>query len=108
MGGPKLHASLADAATPAETALGLIFKLLIVAAPFEPMELSVLPLIMGSRVVAGWNSGHAKDSEETLAFSALTGVRPKVEVYPLAKVEEAYARMLSNKARFRVVLKIGG
>jgi D-arabinose 1-dehydrogenase-like Zn-dependent alcohol dehydrogenase len=83
-------------------------KLLIVAAPFEPMELSVLPLIMGSRVVAGWNSGHAKDSEETLAFSALTGVRPKVEVYPLAKVEEAYARMLSNKARFRVVLKIGG
>jgi D-arabinose 1-dehydrogenase-like Zn-dependent alcohol dehydrogenase len=81
-------------------------KLLIVAAPFEPMQLSVLPLIMGSRVVAGWNSGHARDSEETLAFSAQTGVRPKIEVYPLAQVQEAYDRMLSNQARFRVVLKM--
>jgi len=58
-------------------------------------------------VIAGHYSGYAKDSEDTLKFSVLAGVRPKVEVFPLAKVEEAYARMLSNKARFRVVLKMG-
>lgn len=81
-------------------------KLLIVAAPQENVEVSALTLIMGSRSVSGWYSGYSKDSEDALAFSALTGVRPKVEVYPLAKVEEAYARMLSNKARFRVVLKM--
>jgi propanol-preferring alcohol dehydrogenase len=63
-------------------------------------------LLMGSRSVAGHYSGYAKDSEDALAFSALTGVRPKVEVYPLAQVNEAYDRMMSNKARFRVVLKM--
>lgn len=83
-------------------------KLLIVAAPHDNIEVSPLLLLMGSRSVAGWYSGYAKDSEDALAFSALTGVRPKVEVYPLAKIEEAYARMLSNKARFRVVLKMVG
>jgi D-arabinose 1-dehydrogenase-like Zn-dependent alcohol dehydrogenase len=81
-------------------------KLLIVAAPNENVSVSPLLLLMGSRSVAGHYSGYAKDSEDTLAFSAMTGVRPKVEVYPLAKVEEAYARMLSNEARFRVVLKM--
>ena len=81
-------------------------KLVIVAAPQENVEVSPLWLLMGSRSVAGHYSGYAKDSEDALAFSALTGVRPKVEVYPLAQVNEAYARMLSNKARFRVVLKI--
>ncbi|HEY0257077.1 MAG TPA: alcohol dehydrogenase [Candidatus Methylacidiphilales bacterium] len=82
-------------------------KLLIVAAPHDNIEVSPLLLLMGSRSVAGWYSGYAKDSEETLAFSVRTGVRPKVEVFPLAKVNEAYDRMLSNKARFRVVLKMG-
>ena len=62
---------------------------------------------MGSRSVAGWYSGYSKDSEDTLNFSVLTGVRPKVEVFPLAQISQAYARMLSNKARFRVVLKMG-
>ena len=81
-------------------------KLLIVAAPPDNLQISPLLLLMGSRSVAGWYSGHAKDSEETLAFSVTTGVRPKVEVFPLEKVGEAYARMLSNKARFRVVLKM--
>jgi D-arabinose 1-dehydrogenase-like Zn-dependent alcohol dehydrogenase len=57
-------------------------------------------------MVAGWNSGHSKDSEDTLNFSALVGVRPMVETYPLEQVEKAYQQMLSNKARFRVVLKI--
>jgi propanol-preferring alcohol dehydrogenase len=68
---------------------------------------SAIPLIMGSRSIAGHYSGYSKDSEDTLNFSALTGVRPKVEVFPLAKVNEAYERMMSNKARFRVVLKMG-
>jgi D-arabinose 1-dehydrogenase-like Zn-dependent alcohol dehydrogenase len=81
-------------------------KLLIVAAPHENIEVSPLLLIMGSRSVNGWYSGYAKDSEDTLNFSVLTGVRPRVEVFPLAQVNEAYARMLSNKARFRVVLKM--
>jgi propanol-preferring alcohol dehydrogenase len=81
-------------------------KLLIVAAPADNVEVSPIFLLMGSRSVAGWYSGYAKDSEDTLAFSALTGIRPRIEVFPLEKVNEAYERMLSNKARFRVVLKI--
>ncbi len=82
-------------------------KLVIVAAPHDNITVSPLLLLMGSRSVAGHYSGYAKDSEDALAFSTLTGIRPKVEVYPLAQVNEAYARMLSNKARFRVVLKMG-
>ncbi len=81
-------------------------KLLIVAAPPDNIEVSPIWLLMGSRSVAGWYSGYAKDSEDALRFSALTDIRPKIEVYPLAKVNEAYDRMMSNKARFRVVLKM--
>ena len=82
-------------------------KLLIVAAPNDNINVSALPLILGSREIAGHYSGYSKDSEDTLNFAALTGVRPKVEVFPLAQVNEAYERMMSNKARFRVVLKMG-
>ena len=81
-------------------------KLVVVAAPQGNMEVSPLWLLMGSRSVAGHYSGYAKDSEDTLNFATLTGVRPRVEIYPLAQVSEAYERMLSNKARFRVVLKM--
>jgi D-arabinose 1-dehydrogenase-like Zn-dependent alcohol dehydrogenase len=81
-------------------------KLLIVAAPSDNVEVSPLFLLMGSRSVAGWYSGYARDSEDALRFSLLTGVHPRVEVFPFAQVNEAYARMLSNKARFRVVLKM--
>jgi D-arabinose 1-dehydrogenase-like Zn-dependent alcohol dehydrogenase len=81
-------------------------KLVVVAAPQDNLNTSVLPLIMGSRSIAGHYSGYSKDSEDTLNFSVQTGVRPKVEVFPLAKVNEAYERMISNKARFRVVLKM--
>jgi D-arabinose 1-dehydrogenase-like Zn-dependent alcohol dehydrogenase len=56
------------------------------------------------RTIQGWASGTAKDSEDTLQFSVLTGVRPMIERYPLEKAAEAYTRMLSGKARFRVVL----
>src|SRR5438093_7856864 len=83
-------------------------KLLIPAAPAEPLGLSVLPLIMGRRSVAGWYSGTAMDSQETLKFSVLSGVHPMNEVFPLERVAEAYEQMHSGKARFRVVLTMGG
>jgi len=82
-------------------------KLLVPAAPAEPLTVSVLPLIMGRRSVAGWYSGTARDSQDTLEFSALSGVRPITEVFPLERVAEAYERMISGKARFRVVLTTG-
>ena len=79
-------------------------KLLIVGAPFEPLSISAVDLVLARRDVQGWPSGTAVDSEDTLRFSAQTGVRPMVEKYPLAKVKEAYARMESGEAQFRVVL----
>jgi D-arabinose 1-dehydrogenase-like Zn-dependent alcohol dehydrogenase len=77
--------------------------LLIVGVP-DSLDITPLPLIFGSRSVKGWYSGTSIDSQETLAFSALTGVRPMNEVYPLARAAEAYDRMMSGEARFRVVL----
>ncbi|MBI2391912.1 MAG: alcohol dehydrogenase catalytic domain-containing protein [Deltaproteobacteria bacterium] len=78
-------------------------KLLIVAAPFEPVTVSAFSLLSG-RSVAGWPSGSAIDSEETMAFSALAGVKPRVEVFELERAEEAYAKMMENRVRFRAVL----
>jgi D-arabinose 1-dehydrogenase-like Zn-dependent alcohol dehydrogenase len=79
-------------------------KLLIVAAAMEPLTISALDLIGMRRSIQGWPSGTARDSEDTLKFSAFTGVRPMIETFPLAKVAEAYARMTSGKVRFRAVL----
>ena len=73
----------------------------------KPFEVSVFPLISGNREIRGWASGTGMDSEDTLNFSALTGVKPQIEVYPLDKAPEAFARMESGKARFRVVLTPG-
>jgi len=84
--------------------LGPNGKLLVVGASFEPLSISPIQLIAGSRKVAGWASGTGKDSEETMAFSALAGVRPMIEEYPLEKASEAYDQMISGRARFRVVL----
>jgi len=81
-------------------------KLLVPAAPAEPLSVNVISLIMGRRSVAGWYSGSAMDSQETLQFSVLSGVRPMTEIFPLERVVEAYERMISGKARFRVVLTI--
>ena len=78
-------------------------KLLIVAAPFEPLTISGFSLLSG-RTIAGWPSGSAIDSEDTLRFSALTGVRPRVEVFKLEDAETAYAKMMENRVRFRAVL----
>ncbi len=82
-------------------------KLLIVGAGFEPLSITPLQLIMGRRAIQGWPSGSAKDSEETMQFSSLTGVRPMIEKYPLEKAAEAYDQMISGRARFRVVLTMG-
>jgi len=88
--------------------LGRDGRLLIVAAALEPIEVSPLQLISGRRAIAGWPSGHAKDSEAALNFSALTGVHPMIETYPLEQAAEAYEKMISNRARFRVVLTMTG
>jgi D-arabinose 1-dehydrogenase-like Zn-dependent alcohol dehydrogenase len=84
--------------------LGVGGKLLIVGAPFEPLQISALQLIGPRRGIQGWPSGTAMDSEDTLQFCSQTGVRPMIEKYPLGKVKEAYAQMESGNARFRVVL----
>jgi D-arabinose 1-dehydrogenase-like Zn-dependent alcohol dehydrogenase len=68
------------------------------------MQLSVLSLIMARRDIQGWPSGTARDSQDTLEFSKYAGVRPMIEKYPLEKVKEAFERMESGKAEFRVVL----
>jgi D-arabinose 1-dehydrogenase-like Zn-dependent alcohol dehydrogenase len=84
--------------------LGVNGVLVVVGAPLEPIELSVIPLIFGRRRIQGWPSGIPTDSEDTLRFAELTGVRPMIETYPLEKAAEAYARMMSGDAQFRVVL----
>jgi len=61
-------------------------------------------LIVNMRSLQGWASGLPTDSEDTLRFAEMTGVRPMIEKYPLAQAAEAYARMMSGKAEFRVVL----
>src|SRR5580704_5509861 len=81
--------------------------LLIVGVP-DSLDINPLPLILGSRSIQGWYSGTSLDSQQTLAFSALTGVRSMNEIYPLARVAEAYDRMMSGNARFRVVLTMEG
>lgn len=87
--------------------LGVGGKLLVVGASVEPIEVSPLQLIGQRRSIQGWPSGVAADSEDTLAFSALSGVRPMVETYPLERAAEAYERMMSGEARFRVVIEMG-
>lgn len=79
-------------------------KLMVVGASMEHIEVTPIQLIMGGRTIQGWASGIPTDSEDTLRFAELSGVRPMIETYPLAKAAEAYARMLSGKAEFRVVL----
>jgi D-arabinose 1-dehydrogenase-like Zn-dependent alcohol dehydrogenase len=82
--------------------------LLVPAAPTEPLTINVLSLISGRRSVAGWYSGTARDAQDTLEFSALTGVHPMIETYPLQRVADAYEHMHSGRVRFRVVLTFTG
>jgi D-arabinose 1-dehydrogenase-like Zn-dependent alcohol dehydrogenase len=79
-------------------------SLLVVGAGVEPIEPTPIQLIMGSRRIEGWASGTAIESEDTLRFAAYSGVRTMIEKFPLDKANEAYNRMTSGKAQFRVVL----
>jgi len=84
--------------------LGVDGKLLVVGVSPEPIGVSPLQLIGKRRSVAGWPSGRAADSEDTMRFSALEGVRPMIEIVPLTEAAKGYARMMKGDARFRVVL----
>ena len=84
--------------------LGPNGRLVVVGASFDPIEVTPVQLIFGSKSIQGWASGTPTDAEDTLNFSVLTGVRPMIETYPLEKAAEAYARMMSGHAQFRVVL----
>jgi D-arabinose 1-dehydrogenase-like Zn-dependent alcohol dehydrogenase len=84
--------------------LGPNGKLMVVGAGSDPIEVMPIQIILASRAIQGWASGTPADSDDTLRFAELTGVRPMIETYPLEKAAEAYARMMSGKAEFRVVL----
>jgi len=84
--------------------LGPNGKLIVIGATFDPIEVAPVQLITGSRNIQGWAAGTPADSEDTLRFAEASGVRPMIETYPLERAGEAYARMMSGKARFRVVL----
>jgi D-arabinose 1-dehydrogenase-like Zn-dependent alcohol dehydrogenase len=84
--------------------LGPNGKLMVVGVTFDPIEVTPVQLITGSRTIQGWAAGTPADSEDTLRFAELTGVRPMIETYPLERAAEGYARMLSGNAQFRVVL----
>ena len=73
----------------------------------KPLPLATIPIILQKQIVRGWPSGTAIESEDTLKFSEITGVRALIEKYPLERAAEAYDRMMSGKARFRVVLETG-
>ena len=106
LGGAKVilaTVTVGDAMSAVQGGLALNGTLLVVGAA-ESVQISPLVLISGKRAVKGWYSGTAIDSEDTLKFSAQTGVQSMNELYPLEKVSEAYERMMSGKARFRVVL----
>jgi D-arabinose 1-dehydrogenase-like Zn-dependent alcohol dehydrogenase len=97
----------AESLTQAVGGLGPNGKLVILGVPDKPFEVNTIPLILGNRVIAGWASGTGMDSEDTLNFSALAGIKPIIETYKLEQASEAFDRMMSGKARFRVVITTG-
>ena len=109
MGGARVilaTAPDAESMTPLVDGLGVDGQVIVVGADAATFATSPVQLIPGRRSIRGWPSGHAKDSEDTLNFSSLSGVRPTIEEFPLERAAEAYGRMMANEARFRVVLKI--
>ncbi len=106
LGGADLILATAPSSEAIESTVGGLKprgKLLIVAAPFTPVSVNAMGLLSG-KAIAGWPSGSAIDSEDTMAFSALTGVRPRVEIFKLEQAEQAFTHMMENRARFRAVL----
>lgn len=107
LGGARVILATAPSAaaiSPLTDGLGPNGRLIVPAAPAEPLTINTLSLIMRRSSVAGWYSGNARDSQDTLEFSALSGVHPMIEKYPLDRVAEGYEQMLSGRVRFRVVL----
>ncbi len=86
--------------------LGVNGKIVLVGKEPEPIKVLPGQLIAARRTIRGWSSGDAKDSEDTLSFSAFQDIHPKIETIPLEKANEAYERMMKNEARFRIVLTI--
>ncbi len=84
--------------------LGVNGSLIVIGAAADPIEVGAIQLLMGRRSIVGWPSGTSIDSQDTLSFSVLTGVRAMTEVFPLERAAEAYEHMMSGEARFRVVL----
>ena len=84
--------------------LGPNGKLMVIGVAADPIEVTPIQLVSGSRTIQGWASGTSADEEDTVRFAELSGVRPMIETYPLEKAAEGYARMISGKAQFRVVL----
>jgi NADPH2:quinone reductase len=108
LGGARVVLGTAPSADAVESVvggLGVDGELVLVGIPHDDVGVDVQQLVMNRSAVEGWASGHARDSQDTLEFSALRDVTPEVETYPLADAEEAYERMLANEARFRVVLE---
>ncbi len=106
LGGADVLLATAPHASAIEAAVGGLKtrgKLVLVAAPMDPMKISGFALLSG-KAIAGWPSGSAIDSEETMAFSALMHVAPRTEVFKFEQAEEAYVKMMENRIRFRAVL----
>lgn len=110
LGGARIIlATATNAEAMAATLGGLSFdgRLIVLGADFTPMPLNTASLIGKRSGIYGWPSGSSIDSEDTMKFSAMTGVRPMTETFPLERAQDAYDRMMSNKARFRVVITTG-
>ena len=111
LGGAKIILSTVTSSQAMNSVLGGLAiggRMIVVGASPDPIEVSPLLLILGHRSVQGWPSGTSIDSEDTLAFSALANVRPMIETMPLERAPEAYERMMSGAARFRMVITTGG
>jgi alcohol dehydrogenase/propanol-preferring alcohol dehydrogenase len=107
LGGAKIILATATSAQAMAATIGGLStdgRLIVIGADFTPMQLNTIGLISKRTGIYGWPSGSSIDSEDTMKFSAMTGVRPMTEIFPLEKAQEAYDRMMSNKARFRVVI----
>ena len=110
LGGAKIvlaTATSSDAMAATMSGLALDGRLIVLGADHKPMQLVTASLIGSRTGIRGWPSGSSIDSEDTMRFSAMTNVRPLTEVFPLEKANEAYERMMSNQARFRVVITTG-
>ena len=110
LGGAKIIVATATSAQAMAATIGglsLDGRLVVLGADFTPMALNTAALIGKRTGLYGWPSGSSIDSEDTMKFAAMTGVRPMTETFPLEQAQEAYDRMISNRARFRVVLTTG-